>query len=130
MTVKQAVVALLMTAASVGAAATARANEQALGPPAESAATGTTPLRVTGTLQGYDAQARQVAVATAAGNLRLLMTGDTRVRQGGRAVDAGQLRSRIGAKVVVRYVEAERGRVVVSLTVVDHGAGSSALRRN
>lgn len=86
-----------------------------------SAAAGPTPLRVTGTLQTYDAEQKQVGVATPAGSLQLLMTRETRVRQGGHNVDAAQLRSRIGAKVVVRYLEAERGRVLVSLTVVDRG---------
>ena len=78
-------------------------------------------MRVTGTLQTYDAEQKQVGVATPAGSLQLLMTRETRVRQGGHNVDAAQLRSRIGAKVVVRYLEAERGRVLVSLTVVDRG---------
>ena len=88
---------------------------------AGTATSGPTPLRATGTLQTYDAEQKQVAVATKAGSLQLQMTNDTRVRQGGHTVDAGQLRSRIGSKVVVRYPEAERGRLLVSLTVVDRG---------
>jgi hypothetical protein len=82
---------------------------------------GPTPLRITGTLQTYDAEAKLVAVATAAGKLRLLVTQDSRIRQGGHVVDADQLGARLGSKVVVRYLEADRGRVVVSLTVLGHG---------
>ncbi len=88
---------------------------------ANAAAPGPTPLRATGTLQTYDADQKQVDVSTSTGSLKLRMTSDSRVRQGGRTVDAGQLRSRIGSRVVVRYLEADRGRVLVSLTVLDRG---------
>ena len=86
--------------------------------PIEMVTAGPTPLRVTGTLQTYDADAKLVAVATTNGSLRLFVTRDSRIRQSGHVVDAAQLRARIGSKVVVRYVEADRGRVVVSLTVL------------
>jgi hypothetical protein len=80
-------------------------------------ATGSTPLRLTGTLQTYDADERFVTVETASGKVRLSVTPDSRIRQGRRTVDASVLPTRIGSRVVVRYVESERGRVVVSLTV-------------
>ena len=79
--------------------------------------TGSTPLRLTGTLQTYDDAERFVAVETVSGRVRLSVTSDSRIRQGRRTVDAAVLRTRIGSTVVVRYVESERGRVVVSLTV-------------
>jgi hypothetical protein len=79
--------------------------------------TGTTPLRLTGTLQTYDSDERFVAVETASGKVRLSVTPESRIRQGRRTVDASVLGTRIGSTVVVRYVEAERGRVVVSLTI-------------
>ena len=80
-------------------------------------ATGSTPLRLSGTLQTYDADERFVAVETASGKVRLSVTPESRIRQGRRTVDASVLRGRIGSRVVVRYVESDRGRVVVSLTV-------------
>ena len=79
--------------------------------------TSSTPLRLTGTLQTYDAAEQFVAVETASGKVRLAVTTESRIRQGRRTVDASVLRTRIGSTVVVRYVESERGRVVVSLTV-------------
>ena len=79
--------------------------------------TGSTPLRLTGTLQTYDADERFVAVETASGKVRLSVTPESRIRQGRRTVEASVLRTRIGSRVVVRYVESDRGRVVVSLTV-------------
>ena len=97
-------------AAALGVALQAR--------PIEMVTAGPTPLRVTGTLQTYDADAKLVAVATTNGSLRLFVTRDSRIRQSGHVVDVAQLRARIGSKVVVRYVEADRGRVVVSLTVL------------
>jgi len=113
---------VLAAAVSVHGAAAAQATPLAsTAIAAVTASSGPTPLRVTGTLQTYDAEQKQVAVATKAGSLKLLMTNDTRVRQDGHTVDAGQLRSRIGSKVVVRYLEAERGRVLVSLTVIERG---------
>ncbi|MEQ1908259.1 MAG: hypothetical protein ABMA15_05520 [Vicinamibacterales bacterium] len=78
---------------------------------------GSTPLRLTGTLQTYDAEEGSVAVETASGKVRLSVTPESRIRQGRRTIDASVLRSRIGSAVVVRYVESDRGRVVVSLTV-------------
>ncbi|MFN7985254.1 MAG: hypothetical protein U0Q11_25720 [Vicinamibacterales bacterium] len=124
MTVRTIVFVLAAAAGCAQSAAAAQASPLAsTAITATAAASGPTPLRVTGTLQTYDAEQKQVAVTTPAGSLQLLMTRDTRVRQGGHTVDAGQLRSRIGSKVVVRYLEAERGRVLVSLTVIDRGGG-------
>ena len=84
--------------------------------------TGSTPLKLTGTLQTYDAAERFVAVETMSGKVRLSVTPESHIRQGRRTVDASVLRTRIGSPVVVRYVESARGRVVVSLTVSGRAA--------
>ena len=107
------------------ACGTAVSAAQAAGPAADQtvraidafALTSSTPLRLTGTLQTYDAAEQFVAVETASGKVRLSVTPESRIRQRRRTVDASLLRNRIGSTVVVRYVESERGRVVVSLTV-------------
>lgn len=122
MTVRTIVLVLTVAAGWTQSAAAAQTSPLGATPiSAEALAPGPTPLRVTGTLQTYDADQKQVGVTTPAGSLKLLMTRDTRVRQGGHNVDAGQLRNRIGSRVVVRYLEADRGRVLVSLTVIDRG---------
>jgi hypothetical protein len=83
--------------------------------PTTPAASTATSLRLTGTLEGFDAKARAIAVQTEAGTVRLALTSSTRIRQGRRSLDQSALDHMLESTVVVRYAESASGKTAVSL---------------
>lgn len=98
--------------------------DQALPPPSAPAASTSTPLRLTGRLESYDAKTRSVSVRTSTGVVRLLLTAESRVRQGRQAMDAEQLDRHLGARVVLRYAESATAPAVLSLRLMGSSLGS------
>lgn len=83
--------------------------------PTTPGASSATSLRLTGTLEGFDAKGKTIAVQTDAGTVRLALTSSTRIRQGRRSLDQSALDHMLESTVVVRYAESPSGKTAVSL---------------
>jgi len=70
---------------------------------------------LTGTLEGFDAKAKAIAVQTEAGTVHLSLTPSTRIHQGRKQLDPSALDRMLTSTVVVRYAESATGKMAVSL---------------
>ena len=83
----------------------------------------TTPLRMAGTLEGYDAKTGAITVCTLAGPVRLSLALNARIHVGHQAADRPDLVGRIGSHVVLRFVEPSGHREAISVHVLDDRRG-------
>jgi hypothetical protein len=76
-----------------------------------------TTLSARGTIDKYDSSSRTLSLSTSSGTVRFPVSSSTRIRQGGRKVEASELQKLAGDHATVRYTDAGGNRVVESVHV-------------
>jgi phage baseplate assembly protein gpV len=73
----------------------------------------------TGTMAAYDADTRQLTVASASGSTAFHLASDARVWLGNRRLPVTQLKARVGAQVTVSWSEAGGVRTTHTVRLAD-----------
>ena len=76
-----------------------------------------TPLRMRGTIDQYDASTRTLSLSTENGKVRLLLASTARIRQGWHKLDPLELRKLVGYRAAIGYSESGGNKMVESVHV-------------
>jgi hypothetical protein len=84
----------------------------------QSRAPGSTTLRMSGTIDKYDAATRILSLSTSNGTVQLLLASTARVRQGWHKLDPLDLRKLVGYRAAIGYSESGGNKTVESVHIL------------
>ena len=85
----------------------------------QSASLASTTLRVTGTIDKFDAATRILSLSTANGTVRFTLASTARLRRGWHRIEPADLEKLAGDRATVRYSESAGSKTVQSVHVFD-----------
>ena len=84
----------------------------------QSTPSGSTTLRMRGTIDKYDAATRILSLSTSNGTVQLLLASTARVRQGWHKLDPLDLRKLVGYRAAIGYSESGGNKTVESVHIL------------